>query len=252
MTDTDPTRASTLRQAKGVVGWGLVFWGGAQLATAVFAQNATALAAIQAALAEWGAGRIGIAWSDPVGQTPTARSIGLRAARGLAMGASAAALVTLVAFATGSAVLAAGRPTLGLLAVGLVIALLRAVRDELFLRGIVLRATAGLWPAWAALATCGAAATAARYGLDGAIGPVLVVEALRGIALAAIWMKDRGAWMAVAANTAWTWALGSVVRGGIVDVRFATASDSGTAALIVVGAGAAAAAFWAMPRRRRT
>jgi hypothetical protein len=141
---------------------------------------------------------------------------------------------------------------LGLLAVGLVIALLRAVRDELFLRGIVLRATAGLWPAWAALATCGAAATAARYGLDGAIGPVLVVEALRGIALAAIWMKDRGAWMAVAANTAWTWALGSVVRGGIVDVRFATASDSGTAALIVVGAGAAAAAFWAMPRRRRT
>lgn len=249
MTDTDPIAASTLRESRRVVGWGLAFWGAAQLATTVFAQNATALVAIQAALAEWGAGRIGIAWSDPAGPMPTANSIGRRAALGTAMGLGAAALVTVVALATGVAAMAAARPTVGLLAVGLVVALLEAVRDELFLRGVVLRATRGLWPTWAALAACAAAAAAARFGLEGTPGLALLVEALRGVALGAIWVKDRGAWTAVAANAAWTWGLGSVVRGGLLDVRFATAADAGLPALVVLAAGAAAAAFWAIPRR---
>lgn len=250
MTDTDPIAAGTLREARRVAGWGLAFWGAAQLATAVFVQNATALVAIQAALAEWGAGRIGISWSDPVGAMPTAGSIGRRAARGLAMGAAAAAVVTGVALATGSAAMTAGRPTVGLLVVGLVVAVLEAVRDELFLRGVVLRATGGLWPPWAALAACGAAAAAARFGLERTVGLVLVVEALRGIALGAIWIKDRGAWTAVAANAAWTWTLGSVVRGGLLDVRFAAGADAGIPALVVLAAGAAAATFWALPRAR--
>jgi hypothetical protein len=249
MTDADPTAAPTLREAGRVVGWGLAFWSAAQLATAVFAQNATALVAAQAALAEWGAGRIGIAWSDPVGPMPTGKSIARRASTGVAMGAVAAALVVVVALATHTAAVERGRPTVGLLAVGLVVAVLSAVRDELFLRGVVLRATRGLLTTPVALAACGAAAAAARFGLEGAIGPVLLVEAFRGIALGAVWVRDRGAWTAVGANASWMWCLGSVVRGGLIDVRFATEAEAGTAALIVLAAGAVAASFWALRRR---
>lgn len=249
MTDVDPTAAPTLREARRVVGWGLAFWGAAQLATAVFAQNATALVAAQAALAEWGAGRIGIAWSDPLGPMPTGGGIARRAGVGVAMGALAAALVVFVARAMHAAAMATGRPTVGLLAVGFVVAVLSAVRDELFLRGVVLRATRGLLATPVALAACGAAAAAARFGVDGTIGLVLLVEALRGIALGAIWVKDRGAWMAVGANASWLWCLGSVVRGGLIDVRFATEADAGTPALVVAAAGAVAASLWALPRR---
>jgi hypothetical protein len=252
MTERDPAAAGTLQEAKRTVGWGLAFWGGAQLAMALLPQNATALAALQAAIAEWGAGRIGVAWTDPLGPSPTGSGIARRAGRGAALGAAAVVLVVLVALATGRAAMAGWRPSGGLLAVGLVVAILESVRDELFLRGVVLRATRGMWPAWAALVACGAAAGAARFGLDGAIGLGLLVESLRGVALGALWVKDRGAWMAVAANATWKWGLGSVIGGGLVDIRFATSATAGMPALVAVAAGVAgvaAAAVWALPRR---
>ena len=160
----------------------------------------------------------------------------------------AAIAIVVVAMATRSAARASGSPGGGLLAVGLVIALLGAVRDELLLRGVVLRATRGLLPGWAALLVCGAAAAAARFGVDGTLGMALAVEALRGTVLGAIWTRDRGAWMAVGANAAWTWTLGSVVRGGVVDLRFATEPDAGVPALAVLLA-ATVAALWAMRQR---
>lgn len=209
-----------MRDAAKVVGWGLVFWAGVQLAAAVFSRNATAAVAVQAALAEWGAGRIAIAWSDPGAPAPSWNAIGARAGRGAAIGVLAAALVVGVALLAHRASLASSPPSVGLLAVGLVVALLGAVRDELLLRGVVLRATHGLLPTWAALLVCGGAAAAARFGVEGALGLVLAGEAIKGVVLGAIWVKDRGAWMAVAANTAWTWTIGSVVGGGLLDVRF--------------------------------
>ena len=42
-----------------------------QFAATVFARNATATVAVQAALAEWGAGRMAIAWSDPLAPIPS-------------------------------------------------------------------------------------------------------------------------------------------------------------------------------------
>jgi len=239
--DTDPTAAPTLRDASKVVAWGLVFWGAAQFAVAVFARNATALVAVQAVLAEWGAGRIGIAWSDPLAPMPSWKDLGRRAGKGAGLGAAAAVAVVVVAMATRGAARTAGVPGGGLLAVGLVIALLGAVRDELLLRGVVLRATRGLLPAWAALLACGGAAAAARFGIEGTLGMALAVEALRGMVLGAIWVRDRGAWMAVGANAAWTWTLGSVMRGGLVDVRFATEPDAGIPALAVLAAATVAA-----------
>jgi hypothetical protein len=209
-----------VKEAAKVVGWGLVLWAGVQLAAAIFSRNATAAVAVQAVLAEWGAGRIGIPWSDPSAPVPSWNTIGGRAGRGAAMGILAAAVVVGIALLAHSATLVSGPPSVGLLAVGLVVSVLGAVRDELLLRGVVLRATRGVLPIWGALLVCGAAAAAARFGAEGAMGVVLAGEAIKGAALGAIWVKDRGAWMAVAANTAWTWAIGSVVGGGLVDVRF--------------------------------
>jgi hypothetical protein len=47
--------------------------------------------------------------------------------------------------------------------------------------------------------------------------------------------------MAVGANAAWTWTLGSVVRGGVVDIRFATEPEAGVPALAVLLAATVAA-----------
>src|SRR5271165_4247611 len=216
----DPTAAPTLPDAAKVVGWGLVFWTGVQIAATVFTRNATATVAVQAALAEWGAGRMTIAWSDPLAPIATARDIWRRAGIGTALGMGTAAIAIAAAVVTHGAAVAERSFTPGLLGIGLLVAALTAVRDELLVRGVVLRATRGLIPWWASLAATGACAAAARYGLEGMVGMGLALEGLRGAALGALWMRDRGAWMAVAANAGWMWMLGSVAHGGVVDVRF--------------------------------
>lgn len=238
--DPDPTAAPTVAEARRVVGWGLAFWGAAQIAGAVFSNNATAVVAVQAALAEWGAGRVGITWSDPLAAMPSGKAIARRVGLGAAMGAGAAAVVVGLALATRDAITAPASPALGSLAVGLVVSVLGSVRDELFFRGIVLRATRGLLPAWASLAACGVAAAAARFGAEGTLDLSVLVEGLRGVALGGVWIRDRGAWMAVGASAAWSWSLQSVVHGGLLDVRFATEADGGIPGLVIVALAAVA------------
>ena len=247
----DPTAAPTLKDAAKVAGWGLVFWGAVQFAAIVFARNATAAVAVQAALAEWGAGRLAIAWSDPLAPIPSWQQIARRVGRGAALGGGVACLVVATALVTHVAAVAERSLGVGLLSIGLVVSLLTAARDELLLRGVVLRTTRGLLPWWASLVACGAAAAAARYGLEGVVGVGLLVEALRGFALGGLWLGDRGAWLAVGANAAWTWVIGSVVRGGLVDVRFVGEGDASPAALVVVAAAAVAAGLWGMRAARR-
>ena len=254
----DPTAAPSVPEARRVVGWALVFWGASQLAGAVFSNNATALVAVQAALAEWGAGRIGITWSDPLAAMPSSKTLARRMGLGAAMGAAAAAAVVVLAMVTGGAAMAPASPGFGSLAVGLVVAVLASVRDELFLRGAVLRATRGLLPAWASLAACGAAAAAARYGAEGVFDLSLLVAGLRGVALGSIWVRDRGAWMAVGASAAWAWSLQSLVHGGLLDLRFVTEADAGVPAVVMMAVAAVVglvvttgvASRWAIARRR--
>jgi hypothetical protein len=215
---------ATLTGAARVVVWGLAFWGGEQLVAAAFVRSAMATELIQAALATWGAGPMGIAWSEPPG--PAWPAVGRRVARGAAAGFGAAAWVAVVAMAGHAAVVARGEAAASSLLVGLAAAALGAVRDELLLRGVVLGATR-LLPVSVSLIACGLAAAAAR---------------------GALWVRDRGAWMACAANTAWTWTMGSLLGGGLVDLRFAArtgGADSG-AALAVLAVAAAAASFAAL------
>jgi hypothetical protein len=234
MSDGDPTAPDTVAGAMKVAGWGVVLWGAVQLAALVLERSATALSFVQAAVAEWGAGRLGIAWSDPLGTLPTAAAILRRAARGAALGAAAALAVILAMLATHAAALGGSAPSIELLAVGLMTSVLAAVRDELLLRGVVLRSTRGLMPTWASLAVCGAAAAAARFGADGVFTVSIAADTVRGIALGALWVRDRGAWMASAANASWLWTLGPIAHGGLVDMRFATEPNDGRIALAVL------------------
>ena len=244
----EPTAAPTLPDAAKVAGWGMVFWAATQLAANVFARNATAAVAVQAALAEWGAGRMAISWSDPLAPMPTWQQIARRAGKGAALGVGVAVLAVGAALAGGAAVVAERTFGVGLLGIGLLVALLSAVRDELLVRGVVLRATRGLLPWWASLLACGACAAAARFGLEGTLGLGLAIEGLRGVALGALWVRDRGAWMAIAANAGWTWTLGSLAHGGLLDVRFVGQGEANVPAALVVAAAAIAAVLWA--RRR--
>jgi hypothetical protein len=189
---------------------------------------------------------MGIALSDPMAPTPTWRDVGARAARGAGLGLGAAAALVIISLASRRATLVASPFTPGLLVVGLVVSLLTAARDELLLRGVTLRATRGLLPGWARLLACGAAAAAARWGLHGVLGVGLVAEALRGAALGGLWVRDRGGWMAIAANAAWTWVLGAVIRGGILDVRSTGDIDGGLLATAVLALAAGSAALWSL------
>ena len=249
----DPAAPATVKDAGKVTAWGLVFWGAITYASVIFARSATAEAAVQAALAEWGAGRMGIAWSDPRAAPPRWEAIARRAAIGAALGAGCAVLASGLAIGLRQAVVGAGEPAMGALLVGLFMAAMGAVRDELLLRGVVLRATRQLLPMGAALVACGLAAAAARLGIDGAITPALFSEALRGTALGAIWTRDKGAWMACAANAAWTWTMGPVLGGNLLDVRFATEPGSASAAIAVLAVATLVACLWAagkLPRPR--
>jgi hypothetical protein len=245
LTERDSTSPGNPRAAAGVVTWGLAAWATVWLAAAVLERRPTMLALAQAALAEWGAGRAGVAWSDPLASVASGRtdvrSIGRRVGRGAALGGAAAIAVVGLALAIRAAAASPVPPNVALLAVGLIASGLAAVRDELLLRGIVLRATRGLFPTWACLLVCGAAAAAARFGVDGAVTVAMVADALRGMALGAVWVLDRGAWMACAANASWTWTLGSLARGGLLDVRFGADPDGQTGTIVVLAAAALAA-----------
>ena len=131
----------TLADAAKVVMWGLVFWGGVQLAAAGLERNAIAMVVVQAGLAEWGAGRMAIPWSDLRVDVPDVAGDRGCAAVGATIGVLCAAAVATIAISLRAAVVTAGEPAMGALVVGLLVATLGAARDELLLRGVVLRAT---------------------------------------------------------------------------------------------------------------
>jgi hypothetical protein len=242
---------SPIASAAGIVARGLALWAGIQIVAAVFVRNSTATLAVQAALAEWGAGAVGVAWSETSAPPPSWGVVRKRVAIGGALGLAASALVVATALAMRAASMAGASPAVGPMALGLAVAALTAVRDELVLRGVVLRAMHGLVDTPLALLVCGGVAAAARLGLDGSLTLAMAAEGFRGVALAAMWVYGRGAWMAFGANAVWTFALGSALRGAVIDVRFATEPDAGLPALLVLAMAGASALGWALRSARR-
>ena len=218
------TRAATRAPATGetgkVVGWGLVFYGGVQLVGYLLANNDVGAAAVQAALSEWGAGRVGVAWSDPLAKVPSWTGIARRAASGGALGFVAGVACLVALLVTHGATVVKGSVTVPLLAVDLLVVALSAVRDELLLRGFVLRALGG-WPSPAAAAlVCGVASAAARLGVPGSVPVEVAIAGVSGVAFAALWQRDRGAWMAVGANAAFAFTTGPLLHYASLEVTF--------------------------------
>jgi hypothetical protein len=134
------------------------------------------------------------------------------------------------------------------------------MRDELFLRGFVLRLFAEKKPSLAlgraALAACAVANLAATVGAGSSNAAGITGAALGGVAFGALWLRDRGAWLAWGAHTAWLWSMGTLARGGVLDVRAVAGSwgggdtglAGGWASVVGLAPCAAAAVVWA--RRR--
>jgi hypothetical protein len=252
------TKATTTDAAK-VVAWGLVFYAGAQLVAMFLGGAALGALAVQAALAEWGAGQMSIAWSDSAAKDPpTWGAMAARAGSGAALGFGAGAFVVVFLLVTRAATLTHNKPLLGQLAIGLVVATLTAVRDELMLRGFVLRALVG-WPSRAVrLGACALAGAAAQLGDATSTRVEIAAAALAGAAFAAVWERDRGAWKAVGAHTAWLFATGAMIRGGLLDVRAAASAWGGGdvgfrgSIAVLVATGAIAVAVIAAATRKKS
>ena len=216
---------------------------------AMFERNALAAVAVQAGVAEWGAGRMAIAWSDPAKPAPAWGAVaasrrdgrGARARwrrssswrwrsrrarwrsrageagpRGPRAGAVRGGARRGARRAppprrgrAGDAVAAAGRP-----------------RSP---RAVSRRPR----PDWASTATRRARSCRRRSG------------ARRSAPSGSI---DRGAWMACGANAAWAWTLGAVLQGNLVDLRFA---NEAAVSAGVLAAGAALGAAVALKKSGR-
>lgn len=244
--------------------WLLVFYGGAEIAGAILSRNATGAAGVQAVIAELGAGRLRVTWSDPDDKEPTGGEMARRVFRGAAIGAAIAALAIALAAVGRGATIAAGRFSVPPIAGGLVVAALVAVRDELLLRGMVLRVFRPVLGAAGGVAVCAVLAAAARWGQTGC-GPIEALGAAAlGAAFAGLWLVDRGAFLPVGAHAGLVFTADTLARGTLVDVRtspttpFATAwggGDAGLAAGLAWAVAAVAAAVvvarFGIPKKAR-
>jgi hypothetical protein len=167
----------------------------------------------------------------------------------------AAALVAVIATLLLGAIVGWVRVDGGAPAGSIAFAILRSaalgVRDELMLRGIVLTAAAraGVSPLVAAVVA--ALAGGATLMLAPSVSPGAIALAVSsGFFFALLWQRFRGAWAAVGAHAFWIFLIGSVIRGSVIDVSWAsgslTAGGRSTggaawlAAVVFAGLGAAA------------
>lgn len=228
--------------ATSVVGIGVATWAVAHGIDAFFATNATGSVVLQALAAELGAGRAGVMWTEA--QSDRARTPGKRIAIGAGAGVAFAAALLLLALAAGGARVApSGTASIFTLIVGAFVAVAGAVRDELLLRGVLLRAFSSTLPLALLFLLAGAVAAVAEPTFSVATA----TRFFAAIAFTALWRLDRGALMAVAANATLRLCLGPLLSGGALDVR----AGQGTTAPLFFGAdglfsGAAAAALAAL------
>lgn len=237
------------RTAKDVALVGVASWAVIQGIGAVLATNATGSVVLQALAAEVGAGRAGVAWSYG-----KARRLARRIVEGSGVAAvPVVAIVGLGAMTGGLRVAAATSPSIATLLLGAAVATAAAVRDELILRGVLLRAFGGLMGAPLLYLVAGVVGAA---GCQSAAVWELAARFAWGVFATALWRRDRGAVMACAAHATLHFSLGPLLAGGLADVQTVKAAFSGAGGMASspVAAGilalAAAALAFATERRR--
>ena len=208
--------------ARRVAAWGLGIYAATRIAGAVLETASMPAAVAQAVIAEWGGGRLGVAWSDPAAPVPSASTIARRAGIGAAVGVVAAAVVVGFLATTRAVVLDRASPAISTVVVALVTAGLYAMRDELLLHGLVLRTLVSVETPIAKVVACGVTSAAAAYGEVGAAAPsAIAVQGLLGMVFGALWVRDRGAWPAWGAHTAWLFTTSALMQGGIFEAHVA-------------------------------
>lgn len=211
-----------------VAAWGLGIYAATRVAAVVLETASMPSAVAQAVVAEWGVGRLGVAWSDPTAPVPTAGIIARRAGIGAAVGVVAAAVVVGFLATTRAVVLDRASPAISTVVVALVTAGLYAMRDELLLHGLVLRTLVTVEAPIAKVLACGVTSAAAAYGEVGAAAPsAIAVQGLLGIIFGALWVRDRGAWPAWGAHATWLFATSALMQGGIFEAHVASTAWGG-------------------------
>lgn len=236
--------------------WGLAIYTATRLIGIVAASTSMAAAVAQAVAAEYGAGRLGVAWSDPLQPLPNARQMARRGSTGAALGAAAALVLALLAWTTRAAIFEKPDATSwSIIAVGLVTAGLTAMRDELLLHGVTLRALSSVESPIARALACGVSSAAAALGEPAATPQLAAVHFLVGTALGTLWIRDRGAWMPWGAHLGFLFVTGTVLGGGAVHMKNAANAWGGAEAGILGGMVAVSAlgpiALLALSRIRR-
>ena len=257
-TDDEAKKARRPSLRIDVAAWGLALYSGARAIEIVLAAQSMAAAVGQAVLAEWGASRLGVTWSDP-STSPTTAALVRRGLVGAAIGIGTAALVLALLLATRALVIEpVPKIEASILGLGLLTAALQAWRDELIQHGVMLRALRDTSVSSAArVIACGATSAGAALGRSDATARTVFVATLLGVVFGALWVKDRGAWQPWAAHTAVRWTLGTLVSGGIIQARLADNAWSGasagflggTAAAVALAPAAVLAVVWTARRR---
>ncbi len=209
---------------------GLGIYAATLLVGALLEQNATGAAVAQAVLAEWGCGRLGITWSDPLAPAPSGKDIARRAGKGALLGLGAAAAAALVLLVTRSARVAEIGVSLTTLLLGLLLGGFAAMRDELLLHGLVLHVTSGVRSPYPRIAAAALASGAALVSAPMVTPAEILGATLFGGAFAAMWLLDRGAWLAWGAHAALLFGTRALFRGGLFELRSLHVSGAGLAA----------------------
>ena len=225
------------RQGRGpslaIAGLGVALAIGVRLAVLVLSAQAMAALVAQVVLVEWGTARAGVVWSAvPASTTAILRRALPASAIGLGLAAS---IVLLGAVTNGVDLERVPSVSVSLLALGLVNAVLVAWRDELLLHGLAIRALGDASPPLARILACAATSAAAAVGKGDTSPRAVVVAALLGAILGALWVRDRGAWQPFAAHVAFRFAAGPLLAGGIVQMRVAATTWGGADAGLLGG-----------------
>ena len=235
----------------------MVVYAGVQVLGRIFQNNATGALGAQFVLAEFGLGKLGVAWSDPLAPMPTTKDIFARSLRGARYGATVAAAVIVAGLLSRQLTRASTSPSIAPLVLGILISAAAAARDELLLRGLPLRALQSLRTNLGTRADIGALVVVGMAGASAALGADVVHPAnvvfsgVSAVALGGLWLRDRGAWLAWSANMAFTFVTGPLVRGGVTDLRTQDGDLRSTVSALAVTSCFALLSAWPLLRPRK-
>ena len=225
-----------------VAAWGMAIYAATRGAAMLLDARSMASLVAQAVIVEMGLGRLGVAWSDPLAPLPDGGVIARRALRGAAVGLVVAMGIVVFLWSTRAILVTSAQPAWASIAVALVGAGLVAMRDELLLHGLTMRALITVAPPLPRILACGVTSAAFTYG-DGGGPYATATQGILGLVFGALWARDRGAWQAWGAHTAWLFGTAMLLDGGLLDARPATNAWGGGNAGALGGAAAVVAAL---------